>query len=107
MPPRRADIITVGLPCPGYSVSASAVGSNIGIGCFNTGASVADCVFDDVRIYKDVKTAAYISGLNAGVRRYAGPNRFSSVRLTDPNDAAKWLLGDTHDLTLKCEEVKT
>jgi hypothetical protein len=87
--------------------SGSEPGTSLAIGSNTGGANQADCVIDDVRIYKDAKDSTFVSALYNGLRRYAGPNRFSSVRLTDPNDAAKWLLGDTHDLTIKCEEVKT
>ena len=83
-----------------------AVGTNFSFGC-NTydNSAVNYAMFDDIIIRKDVKDATWVSEVYNGLRKYKGQNRFSSVRLTDPDDAAKWILGDLFEGTIKCEEV--
>lgn len=83
------------------------IGTNIAIGATTAGASESFCVFDEIKIRKDVMSLSQIRsvfnrGRGAGIRR----NRWT-LALTDPNFNPVWSAGNRYGFLMRGEEVIT
>lgn len=89
-------------------ITASSVGTNIGVGSFNDGVSPANCIFDEFFILKNVLslsevTHIYNLGNGLGIRR----NRWTAVELIEGNYSPDETFASRYNMSIRMREVLT
>jgi hypothetical protein len=89
-------------------ITASSVGTNIGVGSFNSGVSPANCIFDEFFILKNVLSLSEVNhiynlGNGLGIRR----NRWTAVELIEGNYSPDETFATRYNMSIRMREVLT